>query len=144
MYGRKARILTALFYSIFSCVGYSLTLSDPRYFRQLTIPPPPPLYRADMSIFRGFADIRVFGLVLGHSCELSRSGLTFSSVWGGGRGVSLGPICIIYFLLLYKYMSILFPSVITHKGTSKLIVVKAIVHSSSIDYDQSQQLRILI
>ena len=51
-----------------------------------------------MSNFRQLADFRLFCLVLGHSCESSRSGLIFTSVWGGG-GVSLGPIRIVYFLL---------------------------------------------
>ena len=33
-----------------------------------------------------FFDFRLFCLVLGHSCESSRSGLIFTSVWGGGGG----------------------------------------------------------
>ena len=36
-----------------------------------------------MSNFRHLADFRLFYLVLGHSCESSRSGLIFTSVWGG-------------------------------------------------------------
>ena len=55
----------------------------------------------DMSNFRQLADFRLFCLVLGHSCESSRSGLIFTSVWGGGGvEVSLEPISIIHFLLL--------------------------------------------
>ena len=38
----------------------------------------------DMSNFRQLADFRLYCLVLGHSCESSRSGLIFTSVWGGG------------------------------------------------------------
>ena len=56
--------------------------------------------KADMSNFRQLADFRLFCLVLGHSCESSRSGLIFTSV--GGGGVSLGPIRIVYFLLNTK------------------------------------------
>ena len=41
-----------------------------------------------MSNFRQLADFRLFCLVLGHSCESSRSGLIFTSVWGGGGGQS--------------------------------------------------------
>ena len=41
----------------------------------------------DMSNFRQLADFRLFCLVLGHSCELSRSGLIFSIFLGGGGGV---------------------------------------------------------
>ena len=37
----------------------------------------------DMSNFRQLADFRLFCLVLGHSCESSRSILIFMSVWGG-------------------------------------------------------------
>ena len=58
------------------------------------------LLLSDMSNFRQLADFRLFCLVLGHSCESSRSGLIFTSVWGGR--VSLGPICIVYFLLNTK------------------------------------------
>ena len=43
----------------------------------------------DMSIFYWFADFRVFGLVLGRSCESSRSGLIFSTVVGEGGGRSV-------------------------------------------------------
>ena len=39
-----------------------------------------------MSNFRPLADFRLFCLVLGHSCESSRSGLIFASVLGGGGG----------------------------------------------------------
>ena len=56
----------------------------------------------DMSNFRQLADFRLFCLVLGHSCESSRSGLIFTSVWGGGGGVSLGPYRILHFLLNTK------------------------------------------
>ena len=43
-------------------------------------------YNPDMSNFRQLADFRLFCLVLGHSCESSRSGLIFTSVGGGGGG----------------------------------------------------------
>ena len=43
---------------------------------------------ADMSNFRQLADFRLFCLVLGHSCESSRSGLIFTSVGGGGEVLS--------------------------------------------------------
>ena len=46
----------------------------------------------DMSNFRQLADFRLFCLVLGHSCESSRSGLIFSSFLGGGGGVLVGLI----------------------------------------------------
>ena len=42
----------------------------------------------DMSNFRQLADFRLFCLVLGHSCESSRSGLIFSSFFRGGGGCS--------------------------------------------------------
>ena len=43
--------------------------------------------RSDMSNFRQLADFSLFCLVLGHSCESSRSGLIFTSVGGGGGSV---------------------------------------------------------
>ena len=46
-----------------------------------------PCIDSDMSNFRQLADFRLFCLVLGHSCESSRSGLIFTSVWGGGWSV---------------------------------------------------------